>query len=275
MRVDNVNEWIGLGEEVARTGFISDESITRLSAVIKDFRKAAASNQALGLFVFATEAMRCASNHKAVIDRIKKETGVAVEIITPKQEAAFSFRGIQLDTPAVGASVIIEVGGGSAQVLSTAAGDMREEISLPLGTGRLAADCELGEGVTQETVAKAETYVDKMVESIEVKRQHALAIGSGGVVRGIWRALHRDGEKRIETYELDYLIRTATNLSVPRLMERFDVKAKRAATLLPGAIVFRSILRRFGLDAIAVSEFGVREGAVQEMDAGRVHFSKP
>ncbi len=275
MRIDNMNEWIPLGEEVALFGEIPKERIGQLSAVIKEFRKTAQERQAEGIYVFATEAMRSAANHEAVLTRIKKDSGVTVQVIPPSAEALYSLKGTGLDTPAIGNTVMIEVGGGSAQILTIAGGESGTEQSLKLGTGAVIAKSGLDYPASKKSLDSARKYIRSEVEKIQTVMVPGLAIGSGGVIRGIWRALHPDGEKCIAVEELDYLIWSCSQLSLSRIVERFNVKVKRAGTLLPGAMVYRALLDKLQLEKLAISEFGVREGAILEMANGNVLFSKP
>ncbi|MFX4370064.1 hypothetical protein ABTA37_20245, partial [Acinetobacter baumannii] len=78
------------------------------------------------------------------------------------------------------------------------------------------------------------------------------AVASGGVIRGIWRALHPDGETVVHAAELEYLEWVSSRVSVNRLSRRFSVKTKRAGTLLPGAIVYRELMARFNLEELHV-----------------------
>ena len=95
-------------------------------------------------------------------------------------------------------------------------------------------------------------------------------MASGGVARGLWRALHPDGEKRLHRAELEYLAWSVQRLTIDRAINRFGVKAKRVGTLLPGAMVYLALMERFDLTEMSVSEFGVREGAILEMARGKV-----
>ena len=56
---------------------------------------------------------------------------------------------------------------------------------------------------------------------------------------------------------------------------RFDVKPKRAGTLLPGALVYLALMQKFQLAEVMVSEFGVREGAILEMARGNIKGQNP
>lgn len=274
MRIDNVNEWIPLGEEVARDGVISKERGDQLVAVMKEFRKVAQVRKADGIYVFATEAMRAASNHGELLKRIKKESGITVQLVPPTQEAQFSLIGTGLDTVSRGATAMIEVGGGSAQILTFYQKEEGTDLSLKLGTGTVIAKSGVGSPANEKMMHSAADYIASEVVKIKMNTPQDLAIGSGGVIRGIWRALHPDGEKEIALAELDYLIWSCAQLSVSRIVERFNVKVKRAGTLLPGAMVYRAILRQLELDHLVISEFGVREGAILEMANGNVLFSR-
>jgi exopolyphosphatase/guanosine-5'-triphosphate,3'-diphosphate pyrophosphatase len=268
MRIDNMNEWIPLGEEVARTGKVSDERIDELSGALKEFRTASQSRGARSLYVFATEAMRSASNFEAVLKRIKSVSGVTVEVISPLREAELSLRGVRLDTRDLGATLMFEVGGGSAQVAVLDGERIVEEASLPLGTGRVIAESGLKAEPTEETVKRAEAYIAQTIDSCKLSVTDPIAVASGGVARGLWRALHPDGEKALSLREIEFMAWTTSRLTTPRIIERFDVKAKRAGTLLPGALIYSALLHRFNCHQIFVSEFGVREGAVLELAHG-------
>jgi exopolyphosphatase / guanosine-5'-triphosphate,3'-diphosphate pyrophosphatase len=276
MRIDNLNEWIPLGELVARQGEIPKEYADQLVGVMKEFRRVATAKGAGRIYVFATEAMRVASNHSSVLKRIKTEAGVSVDLIPPQREAELSFYGVRLDTREVKPDLMFEVGGGSAQVAVITSKEIREELSLPLGTGRIIASSGIATPCPPEAKERARAYIEVTLESCDLQPS-ALprAIASGGVARGLWRALHPDGEKRLAREEISYLIWATERLSLERIIERFNVKPKRAGTLLPGAMVYEALMNKFGLTEIMVSEFGVREGAILEMASGNVKGQTP
>ena len=265
MRIDNYNEWMGLGEIVARKGEIPKENVEQLGQTLSEFRRMAKARGAVGLYVFATEAIRKARNSEAVLRKVQAESGVRVEVIPPQREAELSLRGIGLDTRNLGPDLMFEVGGGSAQVGKIGKGGFEKEESLPLGTGRVIAESGLAFPTPEIARRAAETYIARTLERLTIESKGGLAVASGGVARGLWRALHPDGEKTLTREEIEYLVWATGRLPVDRIVSRFAVKSKRAATLLPGALVYRALMERFGLDGIVVSEFGIREGAILEM----------
>ncbi|MBC8065681.1 MAG: hypothetical protein H7Y17_12695 [Chlorobia bacterium] len=276
MRIDNLNEWISLGEIVARTGEIPKEYADQLVGAVKEFRRVAASKGADRLYIFATEAMRVASNHSIVLKRIKVEAGIGVEIIPPEREAEFSFVGVRLDTREIHPNLMFEVGGGSAQVAIVDDQAIGEDVSLPLGTGKVIVEAGLKSPCPADAKMRAKEYIQRILEACTLQAEPTpTAIASGGVARGLWRALHPDGDKRLAREELTYLIWATERLGIERIIERFNVKPKRASTLLPGAMVYEALMERFNLTEIMISEFGVREGAILEMAKGRVKGQTP
>jgi len=198
------------------------------------------------------------------------ETGVKVDVITPRREAELSLSGMLLDTRNYGAEMMFEVGGGSAQIGRVSKNKMVEEESLPLGTGRIIAESGLRNPCPDYALSAAINYIDSVLSGSRIEGAASIGVASGGVGRGLWRALHPDSEKVIALEELDYIVWSCTRLPTDRIVARFGVKQKRAGTLLPGALVYRALMRRYGLRDLAVSEFGIREGAVLEMSAGKI-----
>ena len=180
MRVDNLNEWIPLGEVVTRYGEIPKDVMEMLILAVKEFKRIAASKKVDGFYVFATEGTRLARNHTAVIEKILKETGVNVEIISPATEALLSFRGTQLDTRHLGAKILFEVGGGSAQVAVIEDDAIVEQVSLPLGTGRIIAETGLSNPCSKYSLVAADNYIKRKLQDCPIKTQGALAVASGG-----------------------------------------------------------------------------------------------
>ena len=265
MRVDNVNEWIGLGEVVARRGEIPKDVADQLILAMREFKRVTELKKVRKLYVFATEAMRAAPNHADIIKRILKETDIKVEIISPEREAELSFLGVQLDTRHYGAELMFEVGGGSAQIAELNDNKIGAKSSIKIGTGKVLAESNLTNPGTELGLRVAKKYIRSELARCTVERKAQTAVVSGGVGRGLWRALHPDGEKVIEQFELEYLFNSVKVLPTDRVSSRFSVKQKRAGTLLVGTLIYLELMKHFGVEHIVISEFGVREGAVLEM----------
>lgn len=271
-RLSDSNEWLSLGEIVTRTGGIPPEAEALLLKTFRAFRRLAQMHEATGMYVFATEAMRKASNGREVIEKLAK-IGLPIDLIDGRREAELGLKGAWIDcAQRVDRLILAEVGGGSAQVAKVNASGsqplIKSEKSLPLGTGALIGALGLTHPADDNQVKALTEHVAGLIEPVATKAD--AVIGVGGVARGVWRALHPDGDPFVHAEEIDYLIWATQRLTPDVIAQRFNVKLKRAATLLPGAVVYRTILRCTGQSFLKVSRFGVREGAILEMAEGKI-----
>lgn len=268
-RIANESDWLGLGEIVAAHGCLPSGAVEKLVRSLKSMRGIAASCKAQGLYVFATEAIRIARNHSEVLKLIKKRTGLEIALIPGRMEAELSLRGAMLDSGGASDFTLFEIGGGSAQVAHCVDGKILEEASLPLGTGRLRVNASLGNPPSADEIALLQRIVNESVNNLEVPISKS-GVASGGVARGMIRALHPDGDPVVFLEEMDFLAWSTARMTYQTVAARFNVRLKRAEALLPGATVYAALCRRFGFDKIRVSEFGVREGAILYMANGRL-----
>lgn len=269
----NESDWLSLGEIVSRQGRIPEDAEQLLTRSLARFQRMAKAVKAESFYVFATEAVRKAENHAEVLDRLHSKLGIQVDVIPPQREAELSLRGVLEDTEPKGRALLVETGGGSVQVALLEDGDMVEEASLPIGTGALTAKADLTQPCTPDQLDRVQQIVEQALDTLEGFDNPRKILASGGVSRGIWRSLHPDGDREISWRALDYLEWDVARLTEEEIIARYSVKAKRALTLLPGTVIYKAFLRRFGVDALQVSVFGVREGAVLEIADGRIKAS--
>ncbi len=268
-RLYNESDWLSLGEVVSREGKIPEPLIERLLTTMAAYKAAILTYKAQDSYVFATEAMRVAANHEEVIKRIRVEVGIPVDLISPSREAELSYQGIQLDCSGAEPMVLIEVGGGSAQLAWCDHGTVQQSSSLALGTGRLISDSGLTYPCPTDALDRLASLIRGQMAALPAEGKPQRVVACGGVARGIWRAIHPDGYPEIHRQELEYVAWSAARLPIDKVAQRFNVKSKRAATLVPGSKVFLEILNRYGIDSMTVSEYGVREGAIRELMTGR------
>ncbi|MBS1707861.1 MAG: hypothetical protein JSS65_03965 [Armatimonadetes bacterium] len=268
-RIVNESEWLSLGEVVKREGHIPKKEAERLLFTLKSFADTASSYKVDALYVFATEAMRRAANHREILKEIKSKVGVKVDLISPAREAELSLRGASVDCPVDGHTLLVEAGGGSVQVADCRDGLIVAERSLPIGTGTLIAASKVTQPASPEMVAQVKLNISRALEEVADFAPPQRVVACGGVARGVWRALHPDGEPSLQAEEIEYLAWDAARLPTATISARYSVKLKRAQTLLPGALVYLGVLGVFAQTEMLVSEYGVREGAVLEIADGR------
>ena len=268
-KIIDESNWLSLGEVVGKARSIPATLQEDLVRTLNTFKREAKEVGAEAIYCFATEAMRVAANNKEVLHRLEKGSGISVQLITAQREAELGLRGVLLDSEAT-KFLLVEVGGGSAQIAQCTRKRIKAEASLPLGTGTLIAKQGLTAPCDYAHLKRTQRAVQAILDSTDIFGGAPQVVASGGVVRGLWRAMHPDGAPTLHMEELNYLIWATQRLSGDEIVRRFQVKPKRALTLLPGAIVYREILTHAGHDEMLISRQGVREGALLEMAEGKI-----
>ena len=174
------------------------------------------------------------------------DTGIKVQIITPRREAELSLKGSQLDVEAPAQKSFLRSEAGAPKIAVINKGKIAQHASLPIGTGRVIAQSGLANPCPQAAKDLAEKYVNEILDSVELSRNPAsIAVASGGVARGLMRAIHPDGEKSIFREELDYVAWSTAKLSTDRIGSGIRSEtASSSKLLLPGAIVYRALMER-------------------------------
>ncbi len=246
----------GLGKGLNAGKVLDAAAMARTLEAISEFKKYAEEKGAEGYFAYGTAAMRRAENGKAFAERIVRETGVETEIIDGEEEAAIGLRGALAGRD----GGIVDIGGASTEITVASGGRKIYSYSLDLGTVTLTDACG-------QNAAEAERYcAEKVKEYGEIPKAEYYGIGGTATslaaidlgtepydpaqVNG-----HRIGLKRIGEI--------AKTLSSMRVEERKKLKGlqpERADVIANGAILLRSIMERYGIEEITVSESDNLEG---------------
>jgi len=127
-----------LGESVFRTGRISQDAIALACAVLARMAAQYKALEAVGVRAVGTSGVRDARNQEEFIDRASRAIGAPIEVISGREEARLVQLGVDSRWPHPHQRVlIIDIGGGSAEIIASENGHMQEAISKQLGAVRL------------------------------------------------------------------------------------------------------------------------------------------
>lgn len=134
-----------LGEGLYRTGSLGEEPMRRSLEALGQMRAIADGMGVDAIRAIATAAVREAKNGRTFLDAAEKEHGVRLEVVSEDEEARLAFRSIRKHFPLVDTpTAIVDIGGGSLEVILSAGGMIEETHSLPLGAVRLTEEHSLG-----------------------------------------------------------------------------------------------------------------------------------
>ncbi len=259
-----------LGEGVDRRRRLLPAPIARVRNVLTDYRREAESLGAQRALLVATSAVRDAENGEAFLGEIEWSYGFATRLLSGEQEALMTFRGVSTGRALGGETLVLDVGGGSTELIAGSGDEIRFRDSLDIGSVRLAERFLPSDPPSlDELVECAASVRDLLSERLPADLHATALIGVAGTITTL-AALDLELEEydrtRVDgsTLTLGGVDRQIERLAALTLEERRRVPAlepERAPMIVPGAIIVREVLHHFGLDALQVSERDILDGA--------------
>ncbi|MBW3559162.1 MAG: Ppx/GppA family phosphatase [Proteobacteria bacterium] len=285
--IDAFSRVVRLGEGMGTTGRLSDAAMDRAVAALGACAEKVRRRQVAGLKAVATQACRAAGNGAEFVARVAKETGIRLEVISPREEARLSVAGCRnlLDQRAE-AALVLDVGGGSTELSwldlrrGTGPGAMRAWLSIPVGVVSLAERFpeEADRDAWFETMVAAVRAELKAFPHAEGMRPafadgRAQLVGTSGAITslaGMHLGLARYDRARVDGLWLtDTDCRTAAarllSLDTAGRAEEPCIGADRADLVLAGAAILEAVQREWPCRRVRVADRGLREGLLLAM----------
>ena len=292
--VEAYSRIVRLGEGLTQSGRLSDVAMERALAALKVSAEKVRRRRVVRLRAIATQACRMAENGQAFIDRVAEETGLKLQIISPREEARLSVAGcLNLLDRSQDAALVVDVGGGSTELSwvelksapETGTPPVRAWLSVPIGVVTLAERFPEGDEPTDlwfrrmvETV-KAEIaafhIADGMRPIFEADRAHL--VGTSGAITSL-AGLHLD-LPRYDRNRVDgiWMTRDQCEAAANRLLAltpqgRADepcIGPDRADLVLAGAAILQAVQELWPCNRVRVADRGLREGILLSLMAER------
>jgi exopolyphosphatase / guanosine-5'-triphosphate,3'-diphosphate pyrophosphatase len=253
-----------LGAGVEKTGRLDEGRLILAAKAITLFASIAAMNGAPSPEILATSAVRDARNGQELVDRVRDETGLKMRLISGEREAALGFRGALSAVRHEGKVLVVDLGGGSAQlILGEAPGGPEERVSLPLGTNRTTERFVREDPPTGDELGALREYTGQLLPAWDIGEARVVAVG--GSARAILKIM-RDGLTVDRLWRLSGEIREHPS----GVLAREHGLAPERARVLPAAITtLASVLEHFGKRELTVARGGIREGTLLALDEGK------
>ncbi|MBI2721720.1 MAG: exopolyphosphatase [Bacteroidetes bacterium] len=248
---------VRLGEDVFTSGKISDEKANKLITALKGFHELIMAYGVQSFRAVATSAMRDASNGAEIIERVKNEAKITVEIIDGKIEAALVFSNhIEDLVNPKHAYLYIDVGGGSTELTLYFDNKVIAAKSFNIGTVRMLLD----------KVIKTEWDDMKAWLKKNTFGVHPLfAIGSGGNINKIFKMSGKKETKHLSYDRLKGIYEMLSSYTYQERIERLELKPDRADVIVPAAKIFLNVMKNADIEKIFVPQIGLSDGLVHDM----------
>src|SRR5439155_1104202 len=198
--VDRVKEMVRLGRHTFTTGRLPAAAMDLAVGAVKTFARRAHARRVVRMRAVATSAVREARNGITFVRRLRRETGLPVKVITGAEEARLIFRAAQHALGLHGGPhLLLDVGGGSVELVLVHEGRPLWLRSLPLGAARLAEHFLASDPPTARQVARLEKHLERELGSLLTSARHAgVARDLAGVRRDPVAGAERDRRRAVE-----------------------------------------------------------------------------
>jgi exopolyphosphatase/guanosine-5'-triphosphate,3'-diphosphate pyrophosphatase len=254
-----------LGEGVDERRRLLPLPIARVRNCLTDYRRELESLGATRTLAIATSAVRDAENGEAFLGEIEWSYGFTTQLLDGAEEASLMARGVLSDRPAPDDTLLVDIGGGSTELVHWASGEVAAATSLDVGCVRLTERFLRADPPAPRELLAASTEVRSALPVLEPRA----AIGVAGTVTTLaaldlglatYDPERTHGHRITRSAVEDWLVRLAAMTLAERL-EVPGIEPGRAPVIVAGLVVLREILDAYGLDGIEASERDILHGA--------------
>ncbi len=246
-----------LGFDVFETGEISENKINHLVSTIKAYRHLLDAYDVKHVKACATSAMRDAKNSEAIIKKVKKETGIQIEVITGDSEASMIYENHTAESlPKDAGYLYIDVGGGSTELTFFMNSELQFKRSFNIGTIRI-----LKQQVTDAHWAEMKEYIRANTKNAK----RVMAIGSGGNINKVFSLSKRKEGRPLPLDLLRDYYKEFSSMSVQERMSRYLMREDRADVIVPALLIYINVLKWAGAEEILIPKIGLADGLIHAL----------
>lgn len=281
-RLETLAQAVNLGKDSFTRGHITKATIEDCVQVLRSYRRLLEEygiTRSDQIRVVATSAVREAENRLAFVDRIYSATGLDVEVLDEAEVSRITYQGVQTllqREPELAATrgVVIEVGGGSTELLLVQGGDILYAHTYRLGSLRLRETLETFRAPADQFRAMMEADIERTVEEIiqHLPLDEPLQLlALGGDVRLAASRLLPEADpahpRRLPLDQLEKFTSRVLAMTEDELVRKLKVTFPEAETLGPALLTYLQLARSLRLGQIVVTNVNLRDGLLEEMAA--------
>jgi exopolyphosphatase/guanosine-5'-triphosphate,3'-diphosphate pyrophosphatase len=254
-----------LGEGVDARRRLLPVPIARVRNVLSDYRRTAEALGAERTLLIATSAIRDAENGEALLGEIEWSYGFATQLLSGHDEAALTFRGVALGRELHEETLVVDVGGGSTELVVGTSDGLLFHDSVDVGSVRMTERFLHSDPPTRDELDACANGVHEALPGLEATR----AIGVAGTLTTLAALdlnLREYDRSRVHGHvftsaAVEAQLARLAALTVAERRELPAMEPERAPVIVAGVVIVREVLARYGLDTIEVSEHDILDGA--------------
>ena len=246
-----------LGHDAFTENKISDETCDKFVNTMYGFNSLIQAYEPISFKACATEAMRQASNGLDLVDRVKEETGISLNIITGKEEANIIIsthidRYLQTDQHCL----YVDVGGGSTELTLIKNKETLFSKSFSIGSVRL-----LEEQVSADDWSTMKEWIVDKTSTIT----NIQSIGSGGNINKILTLLEKSKGKSVSFKEIKSIIKKIKPFSIHDRIVKLGLRPDRADVIVHAGKIYSKCMKWSGANNMIVPQVGLADGMISQL----------
>lgn len=273
MVLDDEKATVRLGENLAASGAISPAAFARAVDAMSRIRKLIDGLKVTEVEVVATSAVRSASNGGELVSVLSSELGREIRVISGDEEAELVARSVRHNFDMSGKRyMIIDIGGGSVEIMNAVANHVESCFSLELGAVRMTDRFISSDPVKETELDKLKRHVRSELKAAFGDNRPSVQtfIGSGGTITTL-ASMVMNMRKQAYSTSHGYEVLRSEVVHLLAMLVRKDIKAlrsvpglnpDRADIIIAGLVVIDELMRYFGANMMLVNERGIREGLI-------------
>ena len=273
-RLERDREGTRLFAGLDATGRLSDESMAHTAAAVRRMAAHARGVGAERLDIFATSASRDAVNGEVFADMIRRENGTELQILTGEEEAELSFLGASAAVPQAGFCGVIDIGGGSTELVTGTEQGPEYSVSCQMGAVRLYGLCPLHNRQDMAAVeARAAEILRAKLAEVPMVRKPEIWVGTGGtfttlaaMVQGIsWTRRTCMHGTEVTAEQVRRIGETLAEMTPEERLKLPGLQPSRADIVVHGICILLAVMKELGLEQITVSDWGNLDGSMRRL----------
>ncbi len=271
-------ETVRIGQNTDKTGGISPKAIDRTIESLKKFKLLIEKEGLVSVPVIGTSAVRDAKNRHILIDKVKAQLDMDIEVIAGEREAELGFKGVLAGLNNVqGDIMVVDIGGGSTELIIGNKDGIKYMVSLDIGAVRMTEKFIENDKVYEEEINNIVKFIDTILEP-ELRKIKKFSvervIGIGGTattLAAIDQVMTTYDKDKIHNHSLkvDTIREILKKFISKGLEDRKKIKGlqpKRADIITAGTIILIRIMELLEAESISISEYDNLEGLVFERE---------
>ncbi len=258
---------LGLGAMVDMEGFIPDDGLEELVRVLAQYVNEAREEGARSVTLVATEPLRRASNRSRARAAVLAATGLELHVLSHDEEALLTVLGVLEGEPAREPTMVLDIGGGSSEVVLLEPGADPVVGVIPVGSARLTAQHVEDDPPTAAEVLELRAEAHHLFSSLPTGHpKRGIVVGGSGT--NLIRLTTEEGDEDVPDDGLIDTERTARAIEIVKgapsaqLVEDYGLRERRVRQMAAGASLIEAALDCYNLSALEASDASLREGII-------------